>query len=216
MQQILSPNMLKTFEHCPKKYYFKYIRTISMPTDNSIFELGKNIHAMASYYLSKQNIYKMENSLTEKESVIWEYLKTIDYFSYELVNTEYNLTFRLEDVFFGGRLDALVKKDNIYYILDYKTGAAPKNAAYDYQTIIYLLAVSIYFKTNNVKFVYIDLKARENIEIALTPELKNEYKTKLLEISKILSESSFNPICNSTSKLENKKCLNCEFNKVCY
>ena len=43
MFQQFSPNMLKTFEHCPKKYYFKYIKNISMPVNDEIFELGKNI-----------------------------------------------------------------------------------------------------------------------------------------------------------------------------
>ena len=50
--------MLKTFDTCPKKYYFKFIKGLSMPTDDSIFQLGKNIHALASYYLRKENIYK--------------------------------------------------------------------------------------------------------------------------------------------------------------
>ena len=78
-----SPNMLKTFELCPKKFYFKYVKKISMPTNDDIFELGKNIHALASYYLKKENLDKMELSLTEKEKPIWEYLKNIEYFSYE-------------------------------------------------------------------------------------------------------------------------------------
>ena len=216
MQQILSPNMLKTFEHCPKKYYFRYVQNVAMPVDNSIFELGKNIHAMASYYLSKQNIYKMENSLTERETLIWNYLKSTEYFSYELIKTEYNLTFKLGDFFFGGRLDALVKSNETYYILDYKTGSVPIDVKYDYQTIVYLLAVSIYFKTNNVKFVYIDLKKRENVEILLTQDLKAEYKNKLSEIAKSINENLYNPICNSYNKIEHKKCLSCEFNKVCY
>ena len=53
----------------------------------------------------------------------------------------------------------LLNIDN-YYILDYKTGSAPKNAKYDFQTIIYILAVKEFFKTEKVTFVYIDLKNR--------------------------------------------------------
>ena len=51
--------MLKTYELCPKKFYLKYIKNISMPVDDEIFELGKNIHAIASYYLKKEYICKM-------------------------------------------------------------------------------------------------------------------------------------------------------------
>ena len=56
MFQSFSPNMLKTFEQCSRKFYFKYIKNISMPVNDEVFELGKNIHALASYYLKKENI----------------------------------------------------------------------------------------------------------------------------------------------------------------
>ena len=55
--------MLKTYEQCPKKFYFRYVKNISMPANDEIFEFGKNIHALASYYLRKENIDKMEKSL---------------------------------------------------------------------------------------------------------------------------------------------------------
>ena len=158
---MISPNMLKTYELCPRKFFLRYVKNISMPVNDDIFEFGKNIHALASYYLRGENIDKMELSLSEREAAVWNYLKGIKYFGYEVVNTEYNLSLKLGDAFFGGRLDALVKEDDIYYILDYKTGSAPKNAKFDYQTMIYLLAVSKFFKTDKVKFIYIDLKNKE-------------------------------------------------------
>ena len=99
MFKLYSPNMLKTFETCPKKFYLKYIKKISMPSNDEIFELGKNIHALASYYLRKENLHKMEHSLTEQERVLWEYLKNIKYFGYEVVNTEYNLSVKIDDYF---------------------------------------------------------------------------------------------------------------------
>ena len=207
MQQIYSPNMLKTFDICPRKFYFKYIKNISMPINNEIFEFGKNIHALASYYLRKENLYKMESSLNEREKTIWEYLKNIDYFSYECINTEYNLSVKIEDCFFGGRLDALVKKEDKYYILDYKTGSVPKNAKYDFQTMIYLLAVSTFYKTENVAFVYIDLKNKTEVLINLTPELINEYKKTLIDKTNKIKSDDF------VKKINNCKC---EYNIICY
>ena len=207
MFQIYSPNMLKIYELCPKKFDFKYVKNISMPIDDEIFELGKNIHAIASYYLKKENLFKMEQSLNEREKAIWEYLKEIKYFSYETVNTEYNLSVKLGEYFFGGRLDALVKKDDKYYVLDYKTGSAPKNAKYDYQTIIYLLAVSAFFKTTNVAFVYLDLKNKTEVCIELDKNLIEEYKSKLIKIVDDINKSEFKKL--------NKEC-NCEYNIICY
>ena len=117
-----------------------------MPNNDEIFEQGKNIHALASYYLRKENIYKLEQALSEKERKLWDFLKETKYFSYTAIETEYNLSVKLGNFFYGGRLDALVKDSNdTYYILDYKTGSAPKNAQYDFQTMVYMLAVSIFF-----------------------------------------------------------------------
>lgn len=199
--------MLKTFDLCPKKFYFKYIKNISMPSNDEIFELGKNIHALASYYLKKENIDRMELALTEREKSIWEYLKNTPYFAYNVINTEYNLSFKLDTYFFGGRLDALVNDGEKYYILDYKTGSAPKNAKYDYQTIIYLLAVSNFFRTQNVSFIYIDLKNKDEVKIDLTKALTEEYKTKLTTITSKIEKEDFNK--------KNNNC-NCEYNIICY
>lgn len=199
--------MLKTFEQCPKKYHFKYVKNISMPVNDEVFELGKNIHAMASYYLRKEYIDKMESALNERERAIWEYLKGVKYFSYSCVNTEYNLSVKIGDYFFGGRLDALVKNEDTYYILDYKTGSAPKNAKYDFQTMIYLLAVRAFFKTKNVVFVYLDLKNKTEVKIELTENLVQEYEKKLLETVKKIKEDEF---------IKSKYDCKCEYNIICY
>ena len=207
MLQSFSPNMLKTYENCPKKFYFRYVKNISMPINDEIFELGKNIHALASYYLRKENIHKMELALNEREKAIWEYLKGIDYFGFETINTEYNLSVKIGNYFYGGRLDALVKKDDKYYILDYKTGSAPKNAKYDFQTIIYLLSVRAFFKTDNVVFVYLDLKNKTEVEIELSSELLKEYLEKIENITKKIELEDFTP--------KQKDCK-CEYNIICY
>ena len=208
MQKILSPNMLKTFVQCRKKYFLKYEKNISMPVNNEIFESGKNIHALASYYLKKENIDKMEPLLDEKETALWNYLKNIKYMSFETVNTEYVLSVKIGDNFFGGRIDALVKNEDKYYILDYKTGSAPKDPKYDFQTIIYLLSARAFFKTDNISFIYLDLKNKSEVKIDLTKDLAAEYENRLQEISKELKKGDFKP--------SKKGCDNCEYRIICY
>ena len=207
MFSLYSPNMLKTFQQCPRKFYYRYVKNINMPVNDDIFEFGKNIHALASYYLRKEFINKMELSLTEKEAAVWQYLKNIRYFSYEVVNNEYNLAVKIGDSFFGGRIDALVKNGEEYYILDYKTGAIPKNPKYDFQTMIYIMAVSEFFKTERVNFVYIDLKNRDEVKINYTPELGEDYRERLLSITDKISHS----------ELPDKKSeCSCEYSPVCF
>ena len=207
MNTQFSPNMLKTYEQCPKKFYLKYIKHINMPVNDDVFEFGKNIHALASYYLRKENIDKMEKELNEKEAGVWNYLKSIRYFAYDVVNTEYSLTVKADKFYFGGRLDALVKNDDTYYILDYKTGSAPKNAKYDFQTMIYILAVKEFFKTDKVTFIYIDLKNRDEVKIEYSDTLETEYKDNLLKtVDNIEKEEEPNK----------KEDCNCEYSLVCY
>lgn len=202
-----SPNMLKTYELCPRKFYLRYVKNISMPVNDDIFEFGKNIHALASYYLRGENIEKMEQALSERERLVWAYLKGGKYFSYDTVATEYNLAFKLGGVFFGGRIGALVKNGDELFILDYKTGSAPKGAKYDFQTMIYLLAVRAFFKTDNVSFVYIDLKNREEVNIVLDSALVNEYEKRLLNIVE--------KICADDIPAKKQDCK-CEYSCICF
>ena len=178
-----------------------------MPVNDEIFEFGKNIHALASYYLRKENIDRMETSLSKNEAVVWDYLKSVKYFGYEVINTEYNLSVKIGNYFFGGRLDALVKNDNDYYILDYKTGSAPKNAKYDYQTMIYIMSVKEFFKTDNIIFVYLDLKNKEEITIKYSPELENEYKIRLMTAASRIEHEDFSG---------KKEDCRCEYSLICY
>ena len=185
-----------------------------MPVNDEIFEFGKNIHALASYYLRNENIDKMEKSLTPKEFEVWQYLKSCKYFGYEVVNTEYNLALKIGKHFFGGRLDALVKDGNKYYILDYKTGSAPKNAKYDYQTMIYTLCVKEFFKTDNVTFVYLDLKHREEVVLPFSSDLEEDYKKRLLDISNKID--SFESASKKSACTNTDTIYPCEYSIICF
>ena len=207
-----SPAMLKTFEQCKKKFEYKYIKGLSIPVDTTKMKQGKNLHAIANYYLKNFNIDKFEKVLSEQEMILWNNLKNTKYFNFETINSEYNLTGKVENYWISGRLDALVKdKDENYYILDYKTGQIPKNPEYDYQTIIYLLIADKFIKNyNTLSFVYIDLKNNQTHEIIFTPQKKEEYEKKLVTILKDIEKCTKLNIFN--------KCKNtciCEFNKLC-
>ena len=212
-----SPNMLKTFKSCPLKYKFKYIDRISLPQKASFFEKGKKVHALANYYLKGDDISKFEPTLNENEKIAWNNLKSNEFFSYKYVNSEYNLSCKIGDYWIGGRLDAIVKKhkneSETYYILDYKTGSIPKNPAYDYQTMVYLLCLSsapFITPQDEIKFVYIDLKNNQNCVIDFTQEKKVEY------------EKAITTICSNIENIQipediehQKMCDFCEYKKIC-
>ena len=108
---MFSPNMLKTFQTCPHKYWLKYVEGISVPQKASFFEKGKKIHALANYYLRGDDISKLEKTLSSEEQKLWEKLKNNEYFQMSYVNSEYNLSCKVGEYWVGGRLDAVVKNN---------------------------------------------------------------------------------------------------------
>ena len=123
-----SPNMLKTFEACPQKYYFKYIQKISMPQKTSFFERGKKVHALANYYLRGDNIDKLETTLNKDEKAIWDTLKQNEFFKKSYINSEYNLSCKIGSYWIGGRIDALMEdsgKPNLRFISEYEGQHTP-------------------------------------------------------------------------------------------
>ena len=207
-----SPAMLKIFEQCKKKFEYKYVKGISIPVDTSKMQQGKNIHALANYYLKNYNIDKLEKALTPDEETLWNALKNIKQFQYEYLESEYNLTSKIDKFWISGRLDALVKNNKDYYILYYKTGQIPQNPEYDYQTIIYLLMVNKLIKNySSLNFIYIDLKNQKTTEIKFTDKLKQEYEEKLLKILKDIEKSLKLNIFS-----QQKECKYCEYYKLCH
>ncbi len=211
-----SPNMLKTYQTCPKKYYFRYVENISVPQSAIPFEKGKKIHALANYKLQGIKIDRLETALNSDEKQVWDLLQQNSYYSKECFKSEFALSCRIvneennEIYWVGGRIDAIVHDFDKYYILDYKTGSAPKNAKYDFQTMIYLLCLDKYLKNyDSLAFVYIDLKNNRNELIKFSNELKEQYKKNVLEACKII-------INDNSYKCNYDNCKYCEYAKICH
>jgi len=211
-----SPNMLKTFDECQMKFFLKYIQKFSVPQNSKLFEKGKKIHALASYYLNGENIEKLEKTLNSDEKTAWESLKSNKYFNLTMLNTEYNLSCKIGSHWIGGRLDAFMKDGKNYFILDYKTGNIPKNPEQDFQTIVYLLCADKFLHHkkmayDSLQFVYIGLKKEVETSILLDEAFKNRYEQKIIATCKKNDLAA-----NSTVFIKNlSACENCEYNKIC-
>lgn len=206
---IVYPNMLQIFSDCSMKFYWKYSKQISYPVLDKNFVVGKNIHALASYYLKGENISKMETALTPREQEFWEYLKTNKYFNLTPIGTEKNILKRLGKYWLGGRLDAIVKSGENVYILDYKTGGVKPDMTYNWQTMIYcLLCEDLLKEYKALSFVYIDLKNKQEVKIDFNADLKQEYEKRLIKVCDEINE--FNP-----KKFQKPASCNCEYDKIC-
>ena len=211
--QIFSPNMLKTFEECPKKYEFRYIQKLSVPQSAKIFEKGKKIHALAHYYLKGDDIEKFIPTLSSEEYEIWQRLFNNEYFQKIYVNSEYSLSAKVGDYWIDGRLDAFMRSDMDYFILDYKTGSVPQNPSEDFQTMIYLICADEILKKGwgndfTLSFVYIDLKNNKNHLINYDNPKRLDYKSKITEeCKKITTTRNFSK--------NQSRCNFCEYSKFC-
>lgn len=213
-----SPNMLKTFDECPQKFFLKYIQKLSVPQPSYLFEKGKKIHALANYYLRGENVEKLEKALNIDEKIAWEALKSNKYFKLKVLNTEYNLSCKVDKYWIGGRLDAFMTDGENYFILDYKTGNIPTDAGQDFQTIVYLLSADKYLKKHDgyksLKFVYLGLKQDVEKEILLSEELKKQYEAKIISTCEKIDFA----ITSNSSNVFGKNvqsCKKCEYKKLC-
>lgn len=204
-----SPNMLKTYHTCPKKFFLKYVEKVNVPLSSTPFEKGKKIHALANYFLNGINISRIETALTATEKETWQKLLNNEYFQKDFLKSEYQISCKIADFWVGGRLDAVVFDGKNYYILDYKTGQIPQNPCYDCQTMVYLLALDKILKDyETLSFVYIDLKNEKNHMILFNEQLKAEYEKQIEKICKtIISDNLYKPNCTN--------CSRCEFFKIC-
>ncbi|MBD5402728.1 PD-(D/E)XK nuclease family protein [bacterium] len=204
-----SPNMLKTYEACPRKYFYQYVEKINVPRTSLPFEKGKKIHALANYYLQGVNISRIETALTEEERKIWEILLQNPFYKKDCFKSEFTLSVKVGDYWVGGRLDAVVHDYDTYYILDYKTGAIPKNPESDYQTMVYLLSLDKYLNVyEKLSFVYIDLKNMRNHVIEFNSELKEKSTKKIIDACETIQRDTLYK-CNTEG------CKYCEFAKFC-
>ena len=204
-----SPNMLKVYQTCPRKFYFQYIERVNVPRLSTPFEKGKKIHALAHYYLQGIDISRLKTALNKDEQTVWKTLTANPYFLKKCYKSEFQLSCRLGDYWIGGRIDAVMSDEEKYYILDYKTGAIPQNPQYDFQTMVYLLALDKHLKKyESLDFIYVDLKQNKNNVISFNEQLKTEYENRILTTcSAINSDKIYKPDC--------KNCSRCEYNKLC-
>lgn len=205
-----SPNMLKTYQTCPKKFYYRYIENLSVPMVDTHFEKGKKIHALANYFLQGVNISRIETALSEEEKRVWEALLDNPFFQKDYLNSEYQLSCKISEFWVGGRLDAVVTSGDDYFILDYKTGSIPKFPEYDFQTMVYLLALDKFLNGNysSLSFVYINLKDKKNHVIQFTQSLKQEYEKRIIDVCvQINSDLVYSKNISS--------CMFCEYANIC-
>lgn len=232
-----SASSLKEFLECKRKYYLNHIIKIK-EHDISLkpkgYELGNIVHkTLEEYYKQDIRTYKKlleifntkrtKNLFLNLDLEIWK-RKLFDFVeleekrfddSFSIVELEKPFLIKFEDINLRGTIDRIDKKDDTFYVLDYKTSSSLKlntkknyNDAVDFQLEFYYLAVEQMHKTSNIKTFYYDLHNMKLLEeIVLDEKLEklkdifNEFKTKSVSFDKCDNNQTcqfciYRTICN--------------------
>ncbi len=237
----LSATRLKTFLICKRKYYFKYIVNLSghsIPKDipeeheigTAVHEALKNLYTKQNSYTDadvlKKDLYKELDAQTDNNELD-KYLialqkRKMDKFALQEIQRfqEGWEVFSCEELYeceyagmtLTGQIDRVDKKQNLIYVLDYKTGSYPiynKNNftdATDFQLeFYYLLAQGL----GNVEGVaYYDLKESKIVEEMFLEQKLEMLKSHIKDMLNI-EEIEF-------SKCEDaKNCMFCDYKIIC-
>ncbi len=235
-----SASSLKEFLDCKRKYYLKHILKVK-EHDISLkpkgYELGNIVHnSLEKYYKQDDLSYKKlldifnkislrdarENSFLNLNLEIWK-RKLKDFVKleeqrfeekYKIVELEKPFLIEYENIKLRGTIDRVDKKDNEYFVIDYKTSSSLKvntkrtfKKSTDFQLEFYYLAVEQLYKTSNIKTYYYDLH-----DIKLVEEIVLDEKLELLrEIFKTFDTKDVN-----FSKCEDKIiCMYCSYRTIC-
>lgn len=235
-----SASSLKEYLECKRKYYFNHILKIK-EHDISLkpkgYELGNIVHnSLETYYKQENRTYeklleifnntshesRSKNSFLNLDLEIWK-RKLSDFYQKEQIRFDENFTvLDLEKAFLidfdgiklRGTIDRIDKKDNSYYVIDYKTSSSLKistkktyEKAVDFQLEFYYLAVAELYKTSDINTYYYDLHNMKLLEEVVLDE-------KLELLKDILN--SFNTKQVSFTKCDNNQtCLYCNYKTIC-
>ncbi len=219
---VFNHDRFNTWQTCPKKYYFKYIKEIKYPEFHQDYQLGNSVHALIDYYLRGLNIQHLLQNADEEILKNWESIKNHPILNKKLIKTEWSFNTKLGNTphWLIGRIDAIFfdEEKNKFIIADWKTGIIPKNVHNNFQHKIYLYAFyqgrkdwGLNIMPENLCFQYFKISpdAVEITEIDFSEEKLLEYEENLEGIIKNIENSTDYPITNIC------RIKFCQYNEMC-
>ena len=238
----LSASKLKIFLNCKRRYYYQYIQELkeaSFPTDevtnqdigNTLHEVLEEIYRKKRYFYDEHELFGLIQSLLYKrvknpveKFYIDMWLKRLPKFATQevkrfregfrvyqverVLQTEYR-GFRLY-----GKIDRIDIKDNLLYVLDYKSGKIPSTTKKEIQEkrvsdfqlqFYYLLSSTI--KDTYLAYYY-DL---ENAKL----EEDNFFDEKFKLLDEILDTLRVKKEIEFDKTDDEKKCIYCPYKLIC-
>ena len=220
--ELYTNSMLKDWKTCKNRYYFKYVKKISIPKSEENFELGRKVHAMISYYLNGFDMGIMERSAGEEVLKHYNSILRHPLLQQEHFLSEWGFTVSVGNTanVFVGRIDAIFydKETNKYTIADWKTGMnIPKVAALDVQAQIYMYAffraqkdLGIEFEPEDLSFVFVQTPSLNESRVDFSKELYESFEQDFLSEIKAMQNCT-----QPLSAHDKPACRFCEYRFMC-
>ena len=220
--EIYTNAMLKDWQTCKNKYFYKYIKKIYIPQNEEYFELGRSVHALISYKMNGFDTRIVETNASEE---ILEHYKSVlkhHFFNQNYFLTEWGFQSRIGSTtdLFIGRIDAVFydKKNNHYNIADWKTGMKiPENPVLDRQAQIYLYSfynakedLGIDLEYEDLSFTFVQTPSLNESTLTFSKDLYEKFEEDFIKTIKEIKSYKF-----EDEYEENKNCKFCEYNYIC-
>lgn len=209
---------IKTFDQCPKKYYhLKVARDFAEDQNAEHLLYGTRFHEAAEFYIRDDKPLPPEFDYAKGAL---DKLKVID--GEKLCEYEMGLTENLEPcgfkdsgVWWRGIADLIILRDDLAFVLDYKTGKSAKYADKGQLELMALAVFKHFPQVNRVKAGLLFVVANEFPKAEYSREQESEmWKKWLTDYGKMKTAYSTNVWNPRTSGLCKKHCvvLSCPHN----
>lgn len=228
---MISPDHLKNWSRCQKKFQYQYIDRLNWPTDQKNFGLGRDVHKLMDYNARGLDLTQMMDVAEPNVRNCTERLINSEWGQLPVVASEwafhvpfYNIADRKKPVWLTGRVDRISRDGDRLIIIDWKTGtAAPKNPDKDWQTIVYCYALSRCagqlgfenIKPEQIEMHYVEVKPDGT---ASQPRAVSvQYSSPRFQADELSIQSHLSSIVSATSFSLPAKCPDryCPYDTVC-
>ncbi|HEY9685813.1 MAG TPA: PD-(D/E)XK nuclease family protein [Coleofasciculaceae cyanobacterium] len=185
----ISSDAFKSWSRCRRQFYYKHVKRLQWPSDQSNFRLGRDVHKLLDYQARDLDCTLLMESASEDVCRSWEKLMAHPITQLPVLANEWAFHVPVtpdggQTEWLTGRIDRVARAENKVLVIDWKTGTAvPKQSASDWQTLLYRYAVVEVANTpsaadlgfnldgplrpEQVTFLYVEVKADPHTPIRL-------------------------------------------------
>lgn len=224
----IASDAFKTWGKCRRKFYYKWVKTLQWPEDQSNFKLGKDVHKLLDYQARGLDCSRLVAEADEKVQNSWRKLMDHPITRLPILGNEWGFHVPVAGRWVVGRIDRIARDGNRILLIDWKTGTGvPRNPEGDWQTVLYLYALVETARTpsasdlgldglqpEDVCFVYVEVKPDANTPIR---EVEVPYDSQKHETAKARIEKTLSDMLNAQDYPLPERCPDryCGYRTIC-